>query len=220
MDHSLKSEMALHLQEAIDEEHRRRHDPGRSARRRLRAFGPVARLRKNAATRGASPSSSIWCRICATRCDRSPGSRCSSRRRCFDRGRDRREHHDLQPRDRAVAVRPHAPQPERSCTSGWAAAAMSRTGSGGSSTERRARRDSPATPSRPRSTGAAPGQSISLMPLIVTANFFDVLGGQWRWGGGSRRRRAGANAIRRCAVISHGFWQTAARGDPSVIGAR
>ena len=56
-----------------------------------------------------------------------------------------------------------------------------------------------------------PSQSISLVPLIVTANFFDVLGVPVAMGRGFTAAEADAERNPNLAVVSHGFWQAAAR---------
>lgn len=60
--------------------------------------------------------------------------------------------------------------------------------------------------------------SISLIPLIVTANFFDVLGAPIAIG---RRFTAGEAAAEQhpdVAVISYGFWQRRLGRDPNIVG--
>ncbi|MGH9309288.1 MAG: ADOP family duplicated permease, partial [Vicinamibacterales bacterium] len=60
--------------------------------------------------------------------------------------------------------------------------------------------------------------SISIVPLIVSANFFDVLGVPMSMGRGFSAAEAQAERDPALAVISHGFWQTRLGADPSVIG--
>jgi len=63
-----------------------------------------------------------------------------------------------------------------------------------------------------------PSESISLIPLIVTENFFDVLGVPVAMGRGFTAAEADANRAPNVAVISHGFWQGTLGGDPSILG--
>ncbi len=61
-------------------------------------------------------------------------------------------------------------------------------------------------------------ESVSLVPLIVTANFFDVLGAPLTMGRGFTSAEAGAERHPQVAVISHGFWQKRLGGDSNIIG--
>jgi putative ABC transport system permease protein len=63
-----------------------------------------------------------------------------------------------------------------------------------------------------------PDQSITLMPLIVTANFFDVLGVPVAMGRGFMAAEARAERDPRLAVVSHAFWQNRLGGNPGVVG--
>jgi predicted permease len=63
-----------------------------------------------------------------------------------------------------------------------------------------------------------PEKSISLIPLIVTANFFDLLGVPVAMGRGFTAVEADANRSTNVAVISHGFWQGRLGGDPGILG--
>jgi predicted permease len=63
-----------------------------------------------------------------------------------------------------------------------------------------------------------PEQSVSLMPLIVTANFFDALGVPIANGRGFTAAEAQAERHPTLAVISHGFWQRRLGGNPAVLG--
>src|SRR5918996_2357527 len=60
--------------------------------------------------------------------------------------------------------------------------------------------------------------STSLVPLIVAANFFDVLGLPMAIGRGFTAVEAQAERDAAVAVISHGFWQARLGGDPGVVG--
>jgi hypothetical protein len=64
----------------------------------------------------------------------------------------------------------------------------------------------------------APERSVSLAPLIVTANFFDVVGVPMALGRGFTFAEARAELQSSVAVISHGFWQKRLGGDPAIIG--
>jgi predicted permease len=64
-----------------------------------------------------------------------------------------------------------------------------------------------------------PDQSVSLVPLIVTANYFDLLGVPVAVGRGFTAAEAQAERHPNVAVISHGFWQMRLAGDPTVIGS-
>ena len=57
-----------------------------------------------------------------------------------------------------------------------------------------------------------------LMPLIVTANFFDLLGVPVATGRGFTAVEAAAERDPRVAVVSHGFWQQQLGADPSIVG--
>ena len=61
-------------------------------------------------------------------------------------------------------------------------------------------------------------RSASLVPLIVAANFFDVLGVPMAMGRGFTAVEAQAERDPAVAVISHGFWQARLGSDPGVIG--
>jgi predicted permease len=63
-----------------------------------------------------------------------------------------------------------------------------------------------------------PEASISLIPLIVTANFFDVLGTPVAMGRSFTASEAGAERHPDVAVISHGFWQRRLGGDANIVG--
>lgn len=61
-------------------------------------------------------------------------------------------------------------------------------------------------------------QAVSLTPLLVTANFFDVLGLPMAMGRGFTAREAQAERQPFVVVISHGFWQRRLGRDPDVLG--
>jgi len=61
--------------------------------------------------------------------------------------------------------------------------------------------------------------SISVMPLIVTANFFDVMGIPIAQGRAFTASEAAADRDPRVVVISHGFWVRRLGGDASVLGS-
>jgi predicted permease len=61
-------------------------------------------------------------------------------------------------------------------------------------------------------------QAVSLTPLVVTANFFDVLGLPMAMGRGFTAREAQAEHQPFVVVISHGFWQRRLGRDPDVPG--
>ncbi len=63
-----------------------------------------------------------------------------------------------------------------------------------------------------------PTQSLSLIPLIVTANFFDVLGVPVAMGRGFTAAEADAARNPNVAVVSHGFWQQRLGSDPAAVG--
>ncbi len=60
--------------------------------------------------------------------------------------------------------------------------------------------------------------SASLIPLIVTSNFFDVLGVSMAIGRGFTANEAAAELHPDMAVISHGFWQRRLGGDAHIVG--
>ncbi|MBK5298169.1 MAG: ABC transporter permease [Vicinamibacteria bacterium] len=61
-------------------------------------------------------------------------------------------------------------------------------------------------------------RAVSLVPLIVSANFFDVLGVPMAMGRGFTAIEAEAERDPTLAVISHSFWQQRLGGDPGVLG--
>jgi putative ABC transport system permease protein len=63
-----------------------------------------------------------------------------------------------------------------------------------------------------------PNQSLSLLPLIVTANFFDVLGAPIAMGRAFTSGEAAAERHPDVAVISHAFWQKRLGGDSGAVG--
>ncbi len=64
-----------------------------------------------------------------------------------------------------------------------------------------------------------PDQSVSLMPLIVTANFFDLFEMPMARGRGFTEAEARADLNPSMAVVSYGFWQNRLGGRDDVIGA-
>src|SRR5687768_4319570 len=60
--------------------------------------------------------------------------------------------------------------------------------------------------------------AVSLTPMIVTANFFDVVGLPLAFGRGFSADEARAERDPRMAVISHAFWQNRLGGDSTVLG--
>ena len=59
-------------------------------------------------------------------------------------------------------------------------------------------------------------RAVSIMPLIVTPNFFDLIGVPVAMGRGFSRQEAETNPD--VAVLSHAFWQNRLGGDPMVVG--
>jgi predicted permease len=62
-------------------------------------------------------------------------------------------------------------------------------------------------------------RTISVIPLITTANFFDLLGTPMALGRAFTTAEAQAERDPALAVISHGFWQQRLSAHPSVIGS-
>ncbi len=60
--------------------------------------------------------------------------------------------------------------------------------------------------------------SVSLLPLIVTSNFFDVLGVPMAIGRSFTAGEAAAELHPAVAVISHGFWQRRLGRDRNIVG--
>jgi predicted permease len=63
-----------------------------------------------------------------------------------------------------------------------------------------------------------PDQSISLNPMVVAGNFFDVIGAPMSQGRGFTAAEALAERDPAVAVVSYGFWQRRLGGDPNVLG--
>ncbi|HEU4936995.1 MAG TPA: ABC transporter permease, partial [Vicinamibacterales bacterium] len=63
-----------------------------------------------------------------------------------------------------------------------------------------------------------PGSSVSLIPLIVTSNFFDVLGVPMAVGRSFTTNEAAAEIHPDLAIVSHGFWQRRLGGDAAIVG--
>jgi predicted permease len=61
-------------------------------------------------------------------------------------------------------------------------------------------------------------QAVSLTPLLVTANYFDVLGLPMAMGRGFTTSEAQAERHPFVVVLSHGFWQRRLGRDPDVLG--
>jgi putative ABC transport system permease protein len=66
---------------------------------------------------------------------------------------------------------------------------------------------------------SGPEQTISVVPMIVTNNFFDVLGVPMTIGRGFTSAEAKAERDPALVVISHRFWQERLGRDPSVLGS-
>ena len=60
--------------------------------------------------------------------------------------------------------------------------------------------------------------AVSIVPMVVTANFFEVLGVPVARGRGFTERDARAELDPHVAVVSNEFWQRQLRGDSAVIG--
>lgn len=63
-----------------------------------------------------------------------------------------------------------------------------------------------------------PERSVTIIPLIVTSNFFELLGVPVAAGRGFTADEAQAERQPRVAVISHGFWQKRLGGDRDAVG--
>ncbi len=61
--------------------------------------------------------------------------------------------------------------------------------------------------------------SIGVMPLVVTGNFFDVMGIPIAMGRAFTAAEAAAERDPRVVVVSHRFWTARLGGDPSVLGS-
>jgi putative ABC transport system permease protein len=61
--------------------------------------------------------------------------------------------------------------------------------------------------------------AVSLTPMIVTANFFDVVGVPTSLGRTFTEREARAELQPRLAVVTHTFWQQNLGGDSSIVGS-
>jgi predicted permease len=60
--------------------------------------------------------------------------------------------------------------------------------------------------------------AVSITPMLVTANFFDVVGVPMARGRGFSADEARAERDPRLAVVSHGFWQRELGADSGVVG--
>ena len=60
--------------------------------------------------------------------------------------------------------------------------------------------------------------AVTLVPMLVTANFFDVLGVPIALGRGFNANEARAELDPRVVVISDGFWRSALGGDSTAVG--
>lgn len=60
--------------------------------------------------------------------------------------------------------------------------------------------------------------AVSLTPMLVTANFFDVTGVPMALGRGFSAAEARAELDPRLAVVSHAFWQRELGGDSAIVG--
>lgn len=60
--------------------------------------------------------------------------------------------------------------------------------------------------------------AVSITPMIVTANFFDVTGIPFSMGRGFSADEARAERDPRMAVVSHSFWRRELRGDSGAVG--
>lgn len=65
---------------------------------------------------------------------------------------------------------------------------------------------------------SGPDRAVSLMPLLVTANFFDMLGVPMAQGRGFTAAEGRAELQPTVAVISHGFWQKRLGSDATIVG--
>ena len=63
-----------------------------------------------------------------------------------------------------------------------------------------------------------PERAVSLLPLVVTPNFFELLGVPVAVGRAFGTGEALPEKQAEVAVISHGFWQNRLGGDPAVVG--
>jgi len=61
-------------------------------------------------------------------------------------------------------------------------------------------------------------ESGTLIPLLVTANFFDVLGVPFERGRGFTSVEARAELAPRLVVVTHRFWERELQSDPAVVG--
>jgi putative ABC transport system permease protein len=66
---------------------------------------------------------------------------------------------------------------------------------------------------------SGPDRTVSIVPMIVTSNFFDVLGIPMALGRGFTANEAQAERDPALVVISHHFWQERLGRDPSVLGS-
>jgi putative ABC transport system permease protein len=64
-----------------------------------------------------------------------------------------------------------------------------------------------------------PDQALGLMPLVVAANFFDVIGVPFEMGRGFTAAEAQVELDPTMAVITHRFWQRRLGADPKVLGS-
>ncbi len=63
-------------------------------------------------------------------------------------------------------------------------------------------------------------RTVTLVPMVVTANFFDLLGVPIAQGRGFTAVEAAAERNPRVVVVSHPFWRQRLGGDPGAVGRR
>ncbi len=217
LDASLRHEIRVHLEEQIEENIAAGMSPRQARAAAIRAFGGVSRIEEECRdTRRVSVLQNLAHDLRYT-------WRSLARQPLLVLAADvvhcrrvRREHDDLQPRQGTPGLRHRAPiGPIGSCTSAWATAVTSRTAQW---------QDLEASGALAGLAGhqvevdvnwRGPEESVSLLPLIVTANYFDVTGVPVAMGRVFDSEEARAERHPRVAVISHGFWQKRLGRDPA-----
>ena len=220
VDASLKGEILVHLEETTAENIAAGMSPAEARAAALREFGPVAVIEEQCRdTRRVALVEHVGQDLRYTLRSLLRQPMLHGGGRALDcRGR-RREHDHLQPRQRAHVRDALGRAP--------ALSSVHIQMGGGSHVSYRQWRQLEESGALGALTGfnvevsvnwQGPEQSISLSPMVVAANFFDVIGPPMSLGRGFTAAEAQAERDPAVAVVSYGFWQRRLGGDPNVLG--